>query len=206
MDKRFLIALALTAVVVIATPWLFGTQQPPEESVPPSPVPPTRSDSLLPTVEVPAATPMGRTDSTRAVTEHTVPDTAPAVVTRPETTVVSTSLANYQFTNIGAIPLSVELKPYKALNGSNQNVRLASASGNLLAYKLFLPVDTVDLRRTSFRGERSRSSTGADRTDISWFGKWRRAHNPIYLRPRQLPCAGYGGTEASLEPWRFHCA
>ena len=26
MDKRFLLALVLTAVVVVATPWLFGTQ------------------------------------------------------------------------------------------------------------------------------------------------------------------------------------
>ena len=25
MDKRFLLALVLTAVVVVATPWLFGT-------------------------------------------------------------------------------------------------------------------------------------------------------------------------------------
>lgn len=162
MDKRFLIALALTAVVVIATPWLFGTRQPPEESVPPSAAPPIRSDSLQPTVEVPVPTPVDRIDSTRAVTGRTVPDTALTVVTRPETTVVSTSLADYQFSNVGAIPLSVELKPYKALNGSNQNVRLASASGNLLAYKLFLPADTVDLRRTSFRSERSRSTNGAD--------------------------------------------
>lgn len=163
MDKRFLIALALTAVVVIATPWLFGTQQPPEENVPPSTTPPTGSDSVRLSVEVPTATRVDRIDSTRAVTERTVSDTAPpAVVARPETTVVSTSLANYQFSNIGAIPLSVELKSYKALNGSNQDVRLASASGNLLAYKLFLAADTVDLRRTNFRSEHSHSSTGAD--------------------------------------------
>ena len=70
----------------------------------------------------------------------------------PESTIVVTSVADYYFSNIGALPLSVELKAYKALDGSTQNVRLASGNSRLLSYRLFLPADTIDLSRSSISG------------------------------------------------------
>ena len=79
-----------------------------------------------------------------------------------ESTVVVTSVADYRFTNIGALPLSVELKSYRALDGSRENVKLASASGRLVSYRLFLRGDTVDLSRIPFQLERSRSSVNAE--------------------------------------------
>ena len=148
MDKRFLLALVLTAVVVIATPWLFGTSSTrnagkaardtiaASDSVsrPPADTPPTPAPT---SVEKPAV--VGALDSSRTPTQA-----------QPETTTVSLKLADYTFSNVGAVPVSVELKSYKALDGSKKNVSLESKSGPLLSYRLFLPGDTVDLSRVAF--------------------------------------------------------
>jgi YidC/Oxa1 family membrane protein insertase len=162
MDKRFLLALVLTAVVVIATPWLFGTQSTSNKTIPAdSGI--ARRDSLTrpPTVSpTVASTPEAvvTTDSARPPVVGVRGDTALAAPVMAESTVVVTSVADYRFTNIGALPLSVELKSYRALDGSRQNVKLASGTGRLLSYRLFLRGDTVDLSRVPFQLERSRSS------------------------------------------------
>src|SRR6478672_9048359 len=139
MDKRFLLALVLTAVVVIATPWLFGTQSSltPTKSGTGISKPDTtkRADSL-------AVAPVAERDTSRpTISSSPVADSSPNMAVAPETTLVSTPLADYRFSNVGAMPLSVELKSYKALDGSKQNVRLASASNHLVSYRLFLPGD-----------------------------------------------------------------
>jgi YidC/Oxa1 family membrane protein insertase len=46
--------------------------------------------------------------------------------------------------------VSVRLKSYRALDGSRENVNLASDSSPLLAYRLFLASDTIDLSRVAF--------------------------------------------------------
>ena len=164
MDKRFLLALVLTAVVVIATPWLFGTQSASNKTIPAdSGI--ARRDSLTkpPTVSpTVASTPEAVvTDSGRPATVSARGDTAAAAPVMAESTVVVTPVADYRFSNIGALPLSVELKSYRALDGSKQNVQLASGAGRLLSYRLFLRGDTVDLSRVPFQLERSRSSANA---------------------------------------------
>ena len=164
MDKRFLLALLLTAVVVIATPWLFGTRSTANkatatDSATGQPDSLTKGPVVTPSI---VPTPEAR-DSTRLTTAATRVDTG---VTTPaaavESTVVMTSVADYRFTNIGALPLSVELKAFRALDGSKQNVKLASAVGRLISYRLFLPGDTVDLSRVPFQLERSKTSGNAD--------------------------------------------
>jgi YidC/Oxa1 family membrane protein insertase len=165
MDKRFLLALVLTAVVVIATPWLFGTQSlltnaktSPGGARPDS----TRlADSIASVIKATPETasvlvkPDVETDMGRVLTPRTA-------TTAAETTTVSTALSTYRFSNFGASPLSVELKSYRALDGSKQNVTLASASNHLLAYRLFLPADTIALSTIPFSLERSRTSIGTD--------------------------------------------
>ena len=89
-------------------------------------------------------------------------DSVGRVTAVAETTVVTTPVAAYHLSTMGASPLLVELKSYRALDGSNQNVRLASASGHLLAYRLYLPGDTIDLSRTVFRLERTPTPAGTD--------------------------------------------
>jgi YidC/Oxa1 family membrane protein insertase len=149
MDKRFLLALVLTAVVVIATPWLFGTQSTrnagkaardtivASDSVSRPTTTDTVAASAVTSVEKPAV--VALPDSSRSVTQAV-----------PETTSISLKLADYTFSNIGAALVSVELKSYKALDGSKQNVSLESKSGPLLSYRLFLPGDTVELGRVAF--------------------------------------------------------
>lgn len=164
MDKRFLLALVLTAVVVIATPWLFRT--PPSASSIPNPVGDVRPDSVAARPAPSAATVGGSSDSTPVLptprlTGDTIAATSPVVAT-VDTTVVSTPLADYHFSNLGAAPLLVTLKAFRALDGSKQHVELASSAGWLLAYRLFMARDTIDLSRTPFTVERSRSSSNGE--------------------------------------------
>jgi YidC/Oxa1 family membrane protein insertase len=156
MDKRFLLALVLTAVVVIATPWLFGTQS-------------TRNASKTARDTIATSDSISRPTSATAISSPATNAEKPAVagsadssrssaLAVPETTTVSLKLANYAFNNIGASPISVELKSYIALDGSKRNVRLESKSGPLLSFRLFLPGDTVDLTRAVFRPTQSGSN------------------------------------------------
>jgi len=68
-------------------------------------------------------------------------------------------LADYKFSNAGAVPISVELKSYKALDGSNRNVTLRSKSAQLISYRLFLPGDTVNLGQVQFQADTSRPNS-----------------------------------------------
>ena len=159
MDKRFLLALALTAIVVIATPWLFGTQsafnrketrdstRAASSSAATAPTP-TRADTNRSIAQLPAPT----------VGPVTVPALAEAAV--PDTTTLSSRLVGYRFSSAGAAPLSVDLKGYKALDGSKHSVALESKSGRLLAYRLYLPGDTVDLNRVPFTASKSQTDGG----------------------------------------------
>jgi len=166
MDKRFLLALVLTAIVVIATPLLFRTQSAPNTNAPTTVVPVPDSAGKAPPSSTAASTveAIPRRDSSQVSAIGARADstaaTTPAVA--PESTVVSTSVADYLFTNVGALPLSVEIKSYKALDGSKRNVRLGSGSGRLVSYRLFLPGDTIDLSRVPFQLERSRTPANTD--------------------------------------------
>lgn len=151
MDKRFLIALVLTAIVVIATPLLFG----PQSSRGISKV--GRDTALLPDSgkrSMPADSP------SRPVEQSTITPVRDSLLTtasaQPETTTVSLKTADYRFNSAGATPISVELKSYKALDGSKRNVTLQSKSGKLISYRLFLPRDTIDLERVQFKVDQSR--------------------------------------------------
>ena len=166
MDKRFLLALALTAVVVIVTPWLFGprtrggvapTVTPRRATADSSRETSTNPQSPLATSRIPEAV-----DSVPNVAT-TLPARDTAVVTASvDTAVVATPLAEYHFASLGASPLSVQLKSYRALDGSRQNVTLASSSGPLLGYRLFIGGDTLELGKVPFRLEQSRSPNGSE--------------------------------------------
>src|SRR5687767_8839451 len=97
MDKRFLLALVLTAVVVIVTPLLFRTQPSP---ITPGATPPTADlrDSANRVVPVPSVVENPRDSAAPAVSGVTRDSTASIPVTSvvAETTVVSTPVAAYQ--------------------------------------------------------------------------------------------------------------
>ena len=149
MDKRFFLALVLTAVVVIATPLIFGDRATlPKRGPLDSSIARQDSASVRPM-------PLAAEDTVRrdSIPNPIIDSTAITTVAAPETTMVSTTVANYQFSNIGAMPVAVELKAYKALDGSTRNVQLGSTSRHLLAYRLLLPGDTISLNRTPFQVE-----------------------------------------------------
>ena len=153
MDKRFLLALVLTAVVVIATPWLFGTQS---SRV----VNKAHRDTAVATDTAAGQRPDSQARSIERPTLSAATDSAlPAVQTQPETTSVSLNLVAYTFSNSGAVPVSVDLKSYKALDGSKRNVTLRSKSGQLISYRLFLPGDTVNLGQVQFQVDTSRPNS-----------------------------------------------
>jgi len=162
MDKRFLLALVLTAIVVIATPWLFGTQSSRLKNGRDSTLSADSAGSRNSVVSVPSVQPTPE----RPTPANTQPaDTVPATVSSSATVDTATlafPLAEYRFSSMGAAPISVDLKAYKALNGSKTTVNLESKSGHLIGYRLYLGTDTIDLDRTQFRSERVKATDGSD--------------------------------------------
>jgi YidC/Oxa1 family membrane protein insertase len=155
MDKRFLLALALTAIVVIATPWLFGSQSRSTKAL---------RDTTLAVDSVARDTLRSAVVPPPPIVERASIQPADSVVGTsvarivPETTTVSLPLSQYRFSNIGAVLTSVELKSYRALDGSKRNVNLESKSGRLIGYQLFLARDTIDLNDVAFKLERPQTS------------------------------------------------
>ena len=153
MDKRFLLALVLTAVVVVATPWLFGTQSSRRVSK-------TERDTALASDSTAAVRPSPQGTPIAQPNVLPVRDSSlTSIQTRPETTTISLKLADYTFSSKGAAPISVGLSSYKALDGSNRSVTLRSKSGQLIAYRLFLPGDTIDLGQVAFQVDTSRPNS-----------------------------------------------
>ena len=162
MDKRFFLALVLTAVVVIATPLIFKSSQPATKAGAVDTAAVVRDSAVInpssnPRISEDTAS---RRDSL-AIQPARTDSLSASVAIAPETTVVTTAVADYRFSNIGAMPLTVDIKAYKALDGSTQNVRLASSGGRLLSYRLVLPADTISLSRTPFQLEKTQTA-GSD--------------------------------------------
>ena len=160
MDKRFFLALVLTAVVVIATPLLFKTTPALTKTGADSAVT-LRDSAATPSVVAPISEDTARRQDSLPAQPVRAESLATAAPIAPETTVVSTTVADYRFSNIGAMPITVDVKAYKALDGTKQNVRLSSSGGRLLAYRLVLPADTISLSRTPFQLEKTQTA-GAD--------------------------------------------
>src|SRR3954465_4794739 len=109
MDKRFFLALLLTAIVVVATPLLFpGSAR--------KPVPSIVVDSAA---AVRAAMPESASTASN-VSAPAVAVAASAVQNQPpapvETTTVHVARSTYAFSSRGAVPVSVVLDSYPALN------------------------------------------------------------------------------------------
>jgi YidC/Oxa1 family membrane protein insertase len=169
MDKRFFLALLLTAIVVILTPLVFpsrssqrqpGTTSPAADS---AALARARGDTALRTGATAAATPTPETPP--APHAEAPPPAVIGAATTPvaaETTTVETPLATYQFSSVGAAPTRVVMKQFRALNGTGGQVQLVPPGEALLRYTLVTGGDSIPLSRTPFQVARSTSSTGAD--------------------------------------------
>jgi YidC/Oxa1 family membrane protein insertase len=172
MNKRFFLALILTAIVIVATPLLFPSTK--QRSVSSAPTDSTRKivaeavrDTIPPpTVSVTASRPTS--DIAQIIT--------PAAVT--DTTIVRTPHAAYTFNTKGAAPISIVLDSYPSLrpNSRGSKAQLVGRNDALARYRLVLGRDTVALDTVMFRAEQS-SNAGAQ--TISFTGT--AAGHPLKL-------------------------
>jgi YidC/Oxa1 family membrane protein insertase len=156
MDKRLSIALLLTAIIVAVTPILFPTPrraattttaargQTSHDSV----VSKTAANVVAPPVQSPVST----VDS--AKTSETVSAIAPQIST------INTARSTYQFSNIGAAPVSVVMKDYKNLSPVKGVVNLMVPGRSLIRYSLVLQRDTIPLDKIAFQGTESTNAAG----------------------------------------------
>src|SRR5678815_5486455 len=106
MEKRYFLALLLAAAVVAITQFLFPVARP----VPPAAV---KRDSISSTAVIPKSQPQTSIPSVVEEPQRPAPDSASAIESQPEITTIETARSIYEFSNIGAAPVSVRLKGYK---------------------------------------------------------------------------------------------
>ena len=159
MDKRTLLALLLSALVIVMTPILFRgfggrpTVSPsaPRDTTNAATVPSTPSQTAATTSPQPAA-------------PVAAPPPPAAEARKPsDTTSVAVAKTQYVFATTGAAPRSILLDAYPNLSASQRSPRkaalaagqVASAVLPLLRYRLVRATDTLSLDTVAFRAERS---------------------------------------------------
>lgn len=84
-----------------------------------------------------------------------------AEVSQADTLTVETQRALYQFSTVGAAPVGIQLRDYKALNRDSGSVQLVRDSVPLVTFQLVSGADTIYLDRTVFSAVRD-GQPGAD--------------------------------------------
>jgi len=146
MDRRLALALLLSGLAVVVSSMLF----PPAPRRPP--VARVARDTSVASLPVPPPV------AGHPLSADTVPQPAPNPRAAGDTVTIETSKATYHFTTIGASPIGVRLRDYKALNRDSGSVQLVRDSVPLLAFRLISGRDTIALDRVAF------SSSGASTT------------------------------------------
>ncbi len=157
--RRIVLAVVLMAAVLLVTPYLFPT--PPQAPVAKKPT----ADSLTTGANSAAAPGTPATSpamGAAAATDSTGAPVAP-VVMPVDTATVKTAVADYRTTNKGAALIGASLTNYQALsNGGrtrNGTVELALPNERMLAFRLVVPGDTIDLGKQVFRSQQSQDGT-----------------------------------------------
>ena len=164
MDKRFLLALLLTALVVIVTPMLFRPA--------PAPMEPDTARSALDTTasQPPETSRPAPSPSTGVLAPASSGETQPSTPTPPvrpsvaaDTVTISTPTTIYRFTNYGAVPVSTELRAYQSLRPGDggESLELVRANGRLLGYRILTARDTIALDTIPFAATETTSADGA---------------------------------------------
>ena len=166
MDKRFFLALVLTAIVIVGTPFLFpDARRTPPRVTDSAQATTVRADSLTRTNAAAQATkaPTDSAPRTIAAAKESITTVTPTASVRPETTVVNTRLATYAFSSRGAAPVSVVLDSYPSRRPTARGAaaELVRPSSALVGYRFAVGADTIDLDRTPLALQRSTTATGA---------------------------------------------
>jgi YidC/Oxa1 family membrane protein insertase len=109
-----------------------------------------------------AAVPGSRAPSAAIVSQPGTTNRPSTAVTQAvaETTSVTTPKAIYNFSNIGAVPVSVVLRDYENRAGTGGPVTFVVPGNSLLGYRLLTPTDTVELSKLTFTPSRARNGNG----------------------------------------------
>jgi YidC/Oxa1 family membrane protein insertase len=160
MDRRTLLALLLTAIVIVVTPMVFKS---------PKRVPLTPADSLrtvaADSLAAPAQAPVSPAPQAPAV-QPTVGPARPATqapTVRAETTIVRSEHAVFGIVSPGGVPAALTLPAFRSLRpGSNAQsvVRLLESGDRLFSLRLALNQDTIALDTIAFRAEPQRVEGG----------------------------------------------
>ncbi len=164
MDKRFFLALFLSLVVIAISQLLFPPVKPKPGTSVPSDSPSVEGKGVSSTPSTLAPSP--NASSTQTIEPKAVSATTPVADTTArvaaETTTVITPKAIYQFSNLGAVPVSIVMRDYVNRSSSGGLVDLAAEGPPLLGYRLVTPTDTADLSRVPFALSRTKSAKGED--------------------------------------------
>ena len=153
MDRRTLLALLLTAIVIVATPIIFpAPRRPAPDSLA---IADSAADSSRAAPTVTAVPPAG-TISAAPSAPAPAPVVAPAVV---ETTTVVTNRATYRFENGAGTPASVLLRDYRSLRPGTERdalVDLVPEGDRLFRLHVVRATDTLALDGAQFRADAQR--------------------------------------------------
>ena len=158
MDRRTLLALMLTAVVIVVTPMLFPTARAPMR---------VAGDSVAIRDSLPAAP---RQPDVAAPTTPPAPtireaQPVPAVAAvRAETTEVRTNRATYRLVSSGGTPAAIALPEYRSLRrgiAPQSPVQLLEPGARLFHLHLVGDADTIALDTVTFRAQPQRQEAGA---------------------------------------------
>src|SRR5687767_8371177 len=134
MDRRLALALLLSGLAVVVSSMLF---------------PPAPRRSVPPATAIAESTQASATPLTPVPARQELPATPPSPETLPaDTLTVETQRAVYQFSTLGAAPVGVLLREYRALNRDSGSVQLVRDSVPLVAFGLVSSTDTVRLDQT----------------------------------------------------------
>jgi YidC/Oxa1 family membrane protein insertase len=147
MEKRYFVALLLAAAVVAITQIVF-----PVSRQPVSTVATTGGNKAVVVAVKPSSTADKPQQST--VNRQNSVDSGQAF-RAAEITTVTTSRAVYRFSNLGAAPVSIDLRDYKSLAPSGGVVELSTPGQPLLRYGLVIGGDTTSLDHSLFRVKQS---------------------------------------------------
>jgi YidC/Oxa1 family membrane protein insertase len=164
MEKRYFLALLLAAAVVAITQILFPVSRPAVTTGAKRDTAATvdsRSNGSPQPVLQQARKPDSVISSAMSVQQPATDSISPQQVA--EITTVETTRSVYRMSNVGAVPLSVDLKQYKSLAPSGGIVQLGTAGQPLLKYALVVGADTVALDRIPFHlSERGDPANGGE--------------------------------------------
>ncbi|MCC6928337.1 MAG: membrane protein insertase YidC [Gemmatimonadaceae bacterium] len=209
MDKRTILALALVALVIMITPKLFPTSMTKGRAKPVAGT--TDSSQSGAAVAAPsgqASVPPGSTIGPSAPAAPTLAATSTDSTgpVKPESTTVTSAVADYVFSNQGAAPMSVRLPSYRALDKVNENVTITSGNGrSLISYRVLGATDTLALASVSFTLERSTASSGATVLDYRGSANGRALSLKYTIVPDSFLARVEGsvGVDANGQPARF---